>query len=102
MLISHYGLVVYSRASLIRRVRPSSLVRGRNTPLWVVLFVGGGLLVDCRFPCVWMNSTMFSPASKSHSGPSTVAQPPVSCSRIAPQGGSKCGCFLHFPRSSDA
>src|SRR5437016_6990257 len=33
MLISHYGLVVYSRASLIIGVRPSSLVRGRNTPL---------------------------------------------------------------------
>src|SRR5260370_20753194 len=43
------------------------------------LLVRAALLLNCRFPCVWMSLTTISLASKLRSVPLSVARPQGSC-----------------------
>src|SRR5260370_5741280 len=59
------------------------------------------LLLDCRFPCVWTNSTTASLASKLRSVHLTVAKPPDYCPWIVPQDFLKTVCSRNFQDFSD-
>src|SRR3981189_3680591 len=92
--ISSYILMFYRQLKFPKSSRlfksflkESPLVRSNS----FVLFALDTLLLDCQFPCVWTNSTTFSPESKSRNGPSTVARPRGCCSSVVSQEFLKTG-----------
>src|SRR5260370_36229330 len=66
-----------------------------------VLRVLQALLLDCRIPCDWTNSTTTSRASKLRSVPWSVAKHRDCCSWIASQELSKIACSRSFPVSCE-
>src|SRR5258705_11500772 len=80
--LSHCNSIYYGQLGLGDK-QPSFCPESLGTSLRkanpFVLLGLAALLVDCRFPCAWMNLTIVSRASKSLSVLSTAAKPRGSC-----------------------